>query len=75
MSSSFKIDSSNKLYYNMKDLAVLSPEFFYGCKTKPRTIIQKKKIPNTEYVYANLKKNEWNITTEECKKAQLLVSR
>lgn len=75
MPSPFKIDSSNKLYYNMKDLVVLSPEFFYGCKTKPRTIIQKKKIPNTEYVYANLKKNEWNITTEECKKAQLLVSR
>jgi very-short-patch-repair endonuclease len=59
----------------MKDLNVLSPEFFYGCKTKPRTIIQKKKIPDTDYVYANLKKNEWNITTEECKKAQLLVSK
>lgn len=72
---SFKIDTSSKLYYNMKDLNVISPEFFYGCKTKPRTIIQKKKIPTTEYVYANLKKSEWSITTEECKKAQLLVTK
>jgi len=71
----FKINSFGKLYYNMKDLVVLSPEFFYGCKTKPRTIIQKKKIPDTDYVYANLKKSEWNVTTEECKKAQLLVSK
>lgn len=70
----FKISSCDKLYYNMKDLTTLSPEFFYGCKTKPRNIIQKKNIPTTEYVYANLKKNEWNLTTEECKKAQLLVT-
>ena len=71
----FKINSCDKLYYNMKDLTMLSPEFFYGCKTKPRNIIQKKNIPTTEYVYGNLKKNEWNLTTEECKKAQLLVTK
>ena len=71
----FKINSSEKLYYNMKDLTILSPEFFYGCKTKPRNIIQKKNIPTTDYVYANLKKNEWNLTNEECKKAQLLVTK
>ena len=71
----FKINSCDKLYYNMKDLTILSPEFFYGCKTKPRNIIQKKNIPTTDYVYGNLKKNEWNLTTEECKKAQLLVTK
>ena len=71
----FKINSSDKLYYNMKDLVSLSPEYFYGCKTRPRTIIKKKNIPNSEYVYANLKKNEWNLTTEDCKKAQLLVTK
>ena len=38
----FQINSCDKLYYNMKDLTILSPEFFYGCKTKPRNIIQKK---------------------------------
>lgn len=71
----FKINSSDKLYYNMKDLTILSPEFFYGCKTKPRNIIQKKNIPSSDYVYANLKKNEWNLTTDECKKAQLLIEK
>ena len=71
----FKINSSDKLYYNMKDLVSLSPEYFYGCKTRPRTIIKKKNIPNSEYVYANLKKNEWNLSTEDCKKAQLLVTK
>ena len=70
---SFKIN--DKIYYNMKDLTPFLPEFFYGCKTKPRHIIQKKNIPETEYIYANLKKDEWNLTTEECKKAQLLVTK
>jgi hypothetical protein len=61
-------------YYNSKDLAVYNPVFYYGCKTKPRTIIEKKKIPGKEYVYANLKSGEWNISNAECKKAQLLLS-
>jgi hypothetical protein len=61
-------------YYNSKDLMVYNPVFYYGCKTKPRTIIEKKKIPEKEYVYANLKSGEWNISNSECKKAQLLIS-
>jgi hypothetical protein len=72
----FKIDSSSdKLYYNSKDLNLYDPEFYYGCKTKPRTIIQKKKIPESEYIFANLKLKEWNISTVDCKKAQLLISK
>ena len=62
-------------YYNSKDLCEYNPEFYYGCKTKPRTIIQKKKIPPTDYIYANLKSNEWNLSTDECKKAQLLIAK
>ena len=73
---SFKIDnSSDKLYYNSKDLNVYDPEFYYGCKTKPRMIIQKKKIPESDYIYANLKLKEWNESTADCKKAQLLISK
>jgi hypothetical protein len=64
-----------KQYYNSKDLCEYNPEFYYGCKTKPRTIIQKKKIPTTDYIYANLKSKEWNLSTEECKKAQLLIAK
>lgn len=61
-------------YYNSKDLAVYNPVFYYGCKTKPRNIIEKKKIPTEEYIYANSKSGEWNISSAECKKAQLLLS-
>ena len=64
-----------KQYYNSKDLFAYNPEFYYNCKTKPRTILQKKNIPPTDYIYANLKANEWNLTTEECKKAQLLIAK
>ncbi len=64
-----------KQYYNSKDLCEYNPEFYYGCKTKPRTILQKKGIPPTDYIYANLKAREWNLSTEECKKAQLLIAK
>jgi len=72
----FKIDSNNNnLYYNSKELFQYNPEFYYGCKSKPRTIIDKKKIPASEYIYANLKLNEWKLSSEDCKKAQLLISK
>lgn len=61
-------------YYNSKDLMTYNPVFYYGCKSKPRTIIEKKKIPAEEYIYANQKSKEWNISNAECKKAQLLLS-
>jgi hypothetical protein len=64
-----------KQYYNSKDLCEYNQEFYYGCKTKPRNIIQKKKIPPTDYIYANLKSKEWNLSTDECKKAQLLIAK
>lgn len=72
----FRIDSINdRMYYNNKDLFEYDPEFYYGCKTKPRSIIQKRKIPETEIVYANLKMNEWKLSSVDCKKAQLLLSK
>jgi len=61
-------------YYNSKDLMAYNPVFYYGCKSKPRTIIEKKKISTEEYIYANLKSGEWNISNADCKKAQLLLS-
>ena len=72
----FKIDLDNeKMYYNSKDLNEYNPEFYYGCKSKPKTIIVKKKIPESEYVYANLKLSEWKLTSADCKKSQLLISK
>ena len=75
----FSIDASNSsntniLYYNSKELNDYDPVFYYGCKTKPRNIISKKNIPESDYLYANLKSKEWNISSADCKKAQLLIS-
>ena len=72
----FNINSQkNIMYYNSKDLFNYDKLFYYGCKSKPRTIITKKNIPETEYIFANQKLNEWNISTASCKKAQLLISK
>jgi hypothetical protein len=71
----FRINSSSEnTYYNSKELQEYDPIFYYGCKTKPRNIIKKKNIPPTDYIFANLKKGEWNISTDDCKKSQLLIS-
>lgn len=72
----FYIDSSKiNLYYNNTDLINYDKNFYYGCTTKPKTIVIKKKIPESEYLYANLKKGDWNLTSSECKKSQLLISK
>jgi predicted GIY-YIG superfamily endonuclease len=72
----FRIDSSSEnMFYNSKDLQEYDPVFYYGCKTKPRKIIAKKNIPVADYLFANLKKGEWNISSDDCKKSQLLISR
>jgi len=72
----FYVDSANpKMYYNNTHLLQYDAIFYYGCKTKPRTIIAKKGIPETEYLYANVKQGEWNPSSADCKKAQLLISK
>ena len=68
---SFKI----KMYYNNTDLFNYDKKFYYGCTNKPKTIVIKKKIPEREYFYANLKKGNWNLSSSECKKSQLLISK
>lgn len=74
---SFSIDSSGKLFYNTSDMCTHKPELFKGFKTKPREIIERKRIPTDEYVFAcfNKKTNSWNISDRECKKAQLLIGK
>ena len=73
----FAIDTTNRLFFNMKDLFDYKPEFFYSCTVKKRLIIKKKGIPDTEYLYANFfaRTKEWNLSDESCKKAQLLITK
>jgi hypothetical protein len=72
----FYIDSDKiKMYYNNTDLFNYDKNFYYGCTSKPKTIVTKKKIHESEYFYANLKKGDWNLTSSQCKKSQLLISK
>jgi hypothetical protein len=74
----FRFDaSSDVLYFNSKELQEFDPVFYYGCKTKPRHILTKKNIPVSEYLYANFnaRNGAWMLSTEECKKAQLLLTK
>jgi len=72
----FYVDSSKiKMYYNNTDLINYDKNFYYGCTSKPKTIVIKKKIPESEFLYANLKKGDWNLTSSQCKKSQLLISK
>lgn len=77
--TSFSIDESNKLYYNAKDICAHKPDLFKGIKTTIRRIIERKNIPQTEYVFACFNKkvniNKWNMSNQECAKAQLLISK
>jgi hypothetical protein len=75
--AAFRIDSTDRLYYNTNDLFEYHSDFFIGCKDKKRKIIERKNIPSTDYVYANFvkKTDEWNITGEHSKKAALLISK
>ena len=68
---------SNREYYNSKDLQAFKPEFYYGCTSKPRNIITKKNIPESDYIYATFEKStkKWNLSNDTCKKAQLLISK
>jgi hypothetical protein len=62
-------------YHNTKDMLALNPGFFKGVTTTPRRIIDRKKIPANDYVYATMEKGKgWNLSTDKCKKAQLLIS-
>ena len=67
----------DKLFFNSKELQEFDPVFYYGCKSKPRNILLKKNIPPTEYLYANFnaRNGSWVISSEECKKAQLLLTK
>jgi hypothetical protein len=68
---------NDREYYNSKDLQAFKPEFYYGYTSKPRNIITKREIPESEYIYATFEKltKKWNLSDDKCKKAQLLISK
>lgn len=72
----FSINATNTLYYNMKNLQEYKPEYFYGFQRYNRQIIERKNIPESDYVYASYnKKCGWTIFDNTSKKALLLISK
>lgn len=71
------VDPTNdKLYYNSKELQEHQPIFYHHCKNnKNRDIINIKKIPENEYVYAYLKKNGWVLSNVQLARATLFISK
>ena len=69
------ISFNNNEYYNSKDLMAYKRAFYFGCSRHHRTIITKKIIPSDDYIYVIQKQKEWKNSTEECKRAQILISK
>lgn len=76
MSDIKTIECNDRLYYIESDLKELDKAYFYGC-SKSRSMIAKKNIPETEYVFAvQIKKTGlWSIKNREYKPAKLLISK
>jgi len=68
---------SGTQYYNTKDLKSYDPVYFHGTSRAIRKIVEKKKIPEGDYLYASLsKKKGWTPATNQSKpssKASLLL--
>jgi len=65
----------NMMYYLADELKVYSPKFFVGTSKTIRVIIERKKIPEYDYIYAIKNGVEWNILDETSKKAKLLIGK
>ena len=64
----------NNMYYSADELKEFCPKFFVGTSKTIRVIIERKKIPEYDYIYA-IKGAEWNIMDATSKKAKLLISK
>ena len=65
---------NTKMYYYADELKTFCPKFFIGTSKTIRVIIERKKIPEYDYIYA-IKGPEWNIMDATSKKAKLLISK
>jgi predicted GIY-YIG superfamily endonuclease len=71
-----KILLNNNSYYFVEEVKQICPAFFYGCAKTSRMIIDKKKINNTDYIYATYapKILKWNLSEESVKSAKVLLT-
>jgi len=75
----FSITNSpdGKKYYLAAAIALYNPLLFKGTSKTIRRIIERQKIPEEDYLFANQLKdsNVWNVCDQSCKKAKLLLSK
>ena len=71
----YKLPGKKEQYFLAEDLKIFNPDFFAGTSKGIRKIIERKSIPESEIVFANELKNEWNICTSASKKAKLFISK
>ena len=71
----YKLPGKKEQYFLAEDLKIFNPDFFSGTSKGIRKIIERKSIPESEIVFANELKNEWNICTSASKKAKLFISK
>ena len=71
-----KIILNNNSYYFVEEVKQACPVFFYGCAKTSRMIVDKKKINNSDYLYATYapKSLKWKQSDETIKSAKLLLS-
>lgn len=76
MTSIKTINYKDRLYYLESDLREVDKAYFYGC-SKSRSMVEKKNIPETEYLFAVLSKKTgvWEVKNREYKPAKLLISK
>jgi hypothetical protein len=68
-------EKPNVSYYLSDELKVNNPVYFTGTAKTIRKIIEKKNIPETEYIYATTFKKEWKLCDPSCKKGKLLLTK
>ena len=69
------IDKKISEYYQVKDIQAAKPEYFYGFTSRPRQIVKRKNIPESDVIYAYERGSDWIVSTESYRKAQLLISK
>ena len=71
-----KILLNNNSYYFVEEVKQICPAFFYGCAKTSRMIIDKKKINNTDYIYATYapKNLKWKLSEDSVKSAKILLT-
>lgn len=69
------ISLNNKVYIQVDELVREHPDLFKEGKKKSRQVLQYKKIPQEDYIFASFVKSNWKISTENNNRAKLFITK